>query len=72
MKVRELRVVADAKLAKTGGQIDELVGSCWEETLDPEPYTLGEGGRVASANAFRLASRLFTPAAESRKGAQLT
>ncbi len=46
MKVREERVLADRKLAKSGGQIDELLGSCWEETLDPGPYTFGEGGKV--------------------------
>ena len=46
MKVREERVLADRKLAKNGGQIDELLGSCWEETLDPGPYAFGEGGKV--------------------------
>lgn len=34
MKVREERVLADRKLAKSGGQIDELLNACWEETLD--------------------------------------
>ena len=46
MKVREERVLADRKLAKSGGQIDELLGSCWEETLDPGPYAFDEGGKV--------------------------
>ncbi len=46
MKVREERVLADRKLAKSGGQIDELLGACWEETLDPGPYTLPEGGKL--------------------------
>ena len=35
MKVREERILADRKLAKSGGQVDELLGACWEETLDP-------------------------------------
>ncbi len=38
MKVREERILADRKLAKSGGQVDELLGACWEETLDPGPY----------------------------------
>jgi len=46
MKVREERVLADRKLAKSGGQIDELLAACWEETLDAGPYTLGEGGKL--------------------------
>ncbi len=46
MKVREERVLADRKLAKSGGQMDELLGSCWEETLDPGPYSLSEGGKL--------------------------
>jgi len=29
MKVREERVLADRKLAKTGGQLDELLGASW-------------------------------------------
>jgi hypothetical protein len=29
-----------------GGQIDKLLGSCWEEILDPGPYVFGEGGKV--------------------------
>lgn len=46
MKVREERVLADRKLAKSGGQIDELLAACWEETLDAGPYSLGEGGKL--------------------------
>lgn len=42
MKVREERVLADRKLAKSGGQVDALLGACWEETLDPGPYDFGE------------------------------
>jgi hypothetical protein len=45
MKVREERILADRKLARSGGQIDELLGSCWEETLDAGPYTLADGGK---------------------------
>ncbi|MFM2419699.1 MAG: hypothetical protein RL385_4422 [Pseudomonadota bacterium] len=32
MKVREERVLADRKLAESGGQSDELLAACWEET----------------------------------------
>ena len=42
MKVREERVLADRKLAKNGGQVDELLGACWEETLDAGPYDFGD------------------------------
>lgn len=31
MKVQEERVLADRKLAKSGGQMDELLSACWEE-----------------------------------------
>ena len=42
MKVREERVLADRKLAKSGGQVDALLGACWEETLEPGPYDFGD------------------------------
>ena len=38
MKVREERVLSDRKLAKSGGQVDKLLGACWEETADAGPY----------------------------------
>ena len=38
LKVREERILADRKLAKAGAQLDELLSSCWLETLDPGPY----------------------------------
>jgi len=38
LKVREERILADRKLAKAGAQLDELLTSCWLETLDPGPY----------------------------------
>jgi len=46
MKVREERVLADRKLAKNSGRVDELLAACWEETVDAGPYTLGEGGKL--------------------------
>jgi hypothetical protein len=42
MKVREERVLADRRRAKSGGQVDELLAACWEETLDAGPYDLGD------------------------------
>jgi hypothetical protein len=30
MKVREERILADRKLAKTGGQVDDMIAACWE------------------------------------------
>lgn len=44
MKVREERILADRKLAKSGGQVDELLGACWEEMLDPGLYDFGDKG----------------------------
>jgi hypothetical protein len=46
MKVREERVLADRKLAKKGGQADELLAACWEETLDPGHYALAEDAKL--------------------------
>ena len=42
MKVREERVLADRALAKSGGQLDELLRSCWSETVDAAPYAFAD------------------------------
>ena len=42
MKVREERVLDDRKLAKSGGQVDALLGACWQDTLEPGPYDFGD------------------------------
>ena len=57
MKVREERVLADRKLAKQGGQMDQLLASCWEETLDPGHYDFGDTakpdwGKVLQGDRF--------------------
>ena len=57
LKVREERILADRKLAKQGGQMDELLSSCWEETLDAGPYEVpGEAkldwGKVLQGDRF--------------------
>jgi len=56
MKVREERILADRRLAKNGGQVDELLGACWEETLDPGPYDFGDKvidwGQVLQGDRF--------------------
>jgi hypothetical protein len=44
MKVREEKILVDRKLANSGGQLDELLRACWEDTVDPGPYTF-EGPR---------------------------
>ena len=41
MKVREERILADRKLAKAGGQMDQIVAACWEETLHHGAYDFG-------------------------------
>ena len=56
MKVREERVLSDRKLAKSGGQGDELLAACWEETVDAGPYDFGEKdidwGQVLQGDRF--------------------
>jgi len=55
MKVREERVLADRKLAKSGGQLDELLTSCWEETTEPGPYAFAgrpDWGGVLQGDRF--------------------
>ncbi len=42
MKVREERILADRKLARSGGQLEELLGSCWEVTVEAGPYSFGD------------------------------
>ena len=46
LKVREERVLADRRLARSGAQMDALLSACWLETEDPGPYTVGEGGAL--------------------------
>jgi hypothetical protein len=66
MKAREERVLADRKLAKSGGQLDEILAACWEETLEPGPYSFGtdsldwtkvlQGDRFFTLLSIRVAS----------------
>lgn len=44
LKVRELNVLANRKLAKGGGQIDAILTSCWTSTIEPGPYDFGDKG----------------------------
>jgi len=41
MKAREERILADRKLAKSGGQVEQILSACWEETLEAGPYSFG-------------------------------
>lgn len=56
MKVREERILTDRKLARNGGQVDELLSACWAETLDAGPYDFGEKsidwGKVLQGDRF--------------------
>jgi hypothetical protein len=56
MLVREERVLGDRKLAKAGGQVDELLAACWEETLEAGPYDFGDKvidwGKVLQGDRF--------------------
>ncbi len=56
MKVREERILADRKLARSGGQVDRLLSACWEETVDPAIYAFGDKkidwGQVLQGDRF--------------------
>jgi hypothetical protein len=55
MKVREERILADRKLAKSGGQLEQILAACWEETFDPGPYDFGDRidwGKVLQGDRF--------------------
>ena len=39
--MREEKILADRQLAKSGQQMNALLAACWQETLDPGPYTFG-------------------------------
>ena len=56
MLVREERILADRKLAKAGGQVDELLTACWEETLEAGLYDFGDKvidwGKVLQGDRF--------------------
>lgn len=56
MKVREERILADRKLAKSSGQLDELLTSCWEESTDAGPYCVAQSsidwGAVLQGDRF--------------------
>jgi hypothetical protein len=57
MKVREERILSeDRKLAKAGGQVDELLSACWEETADAGPYDFEDSkidwGKVLQGDRF--------------------
>jgi hypothetical protein len=66
MRTREERILADRRLAKSGGQLDEIIAACWEETLEPGPYAFGtgpadwtrvlQGDRFYALLAIRIAS----------------
>ena len=42
LKAKEERILADRKLAKDGGQLDQILAACWEEVVDPGPYPFGD------------------------------
>ena len=45
LKVKEERLFQDPKLLKSGGLMLEIVKRCWEETIDPGPYSF-PGGEI--------------------------
>ena len=69
MKVREERILSGRKLAKSGGQVDELLAACWEETLESGPYDFGDKdidwGQVLQGDRFyallQIRARTYGP-----------
>jgi len=64
MKVHGERILADRKLAKNGGQVDELLGASREETLGAGSYDFGDKvidwGQVVQGNRFFALLRIRT------------
>lgn len=58
MQVREERILTDRKLGRTGGQIDELLSACWQETSDAGPYDFGD--KVIDWSKVLQGDRFFT------------
>jgi hypothetical protein len=44
LKVKELNILANRRLARGGQQIDRILASCWLSTQEPGPYAIGERG----------------------------
>lgn len=44
LKVKELNILANRRLARGGQQIDHILASCWLATHDAGPYPVGERG----------------------------
>jgi hypothetical protein len=42
LKVKELNILADRRLAKSGRQFDQILAGCWLETIEQGPYVLGD------------------------------
>jgi hypothetical protein len=58
MKVREERVLSDRKLAKAGSQLEELLGACWEATVEAGPYDFGD--KLIDWGSVLQGDRFFT------------
>lgn len=53
MTVREERILPHRRLAKSGGQLDELLGSCWEEILTTGRTCSARAASSTGARCFR-------------------
>ena len=56
LKVKELNILADRKLAKSGRQFDQILAGCWLETIEHGPYAPGDQcldwGKVLQGDRF--------------------
>lgn len=44
LKGKEAKHLSDRQAVKSGKFMDKILGSCWESTIDPGPYTLDKNG----------------------------
>ncbi len=42
LKVKEFNILANRRLAKGGQQLDQVLRSCWLQTVDPGPYNFAD------------------------------
>src|SRR5690606_9165976 len=62
LKVKELNILSNRRLARGGQQVDTILGRRWLSTLDPGPYAVGERGldwdRVLQGHRFYALLRI--------------
>jgi len=60
MRVKELGLLTDPKMAKVGTLMTKMVDSCWVQTIDPGPYNFPSGTQKLPWGSMLQADRLYT------------